>query len=57
MVKKNNLKESKEIKMQTHFLNETSVRTSVNYGINNIKIYLMKISKKHLKILVFQQMR
>ena len=39
--------------MQTHFLNETSVRTSVNYGINNIK----KISKKHLKILVFQQMR
>lgn len=38
MVKKNNLKESKEIKMQTHFLNETSVRTSVNYGINNIKV-------------------
>ena len=24
--------------MQTHFLNETSVRTSVNYGINNIKV-------------------
>ena len=24
--------------MQTHFLNETTVRTSVNYGINNIKI-------------------
>ena len=21
--------------MQTHFLNETTVRTSVNYGINN----------------------
>lgn len=38
MVKKNNLKESKEIKMQTHFLNETTVRTSVNYGINNIKV-------------------
>jgi len=24
--------------MQTHFLNETTVRTSVNYGINNIKV-------------------
>lgn len=24
--------------MQTHFLNETAVRTSVNYGINNIKV-------------------
>ena len=24
--------------MRTHFLNETTVRTSVNYGINNIKV-------------------
>ena len=36
--------------MQTHILNETTVRTSVNYGINNIKVEFDLPDKKKQKI-------